>query len=157
MPKCFPRTRLPARLFPICWNPSYSPPGVADNGLKVLFHVGIDPLLGSGVAQFFGLFPRAFGQYLYLAAGLDRFTNALIYARIWPLSIHGLGKLTKTGSSLLIMGLSGNAILPLVYGAVADVHGLRAGYWVLVPCFLYIMWFAFYGHKIRSWKRTEGV
>ena len=44
------------------------------------------------------------------------FPNALIYAGIWPLSIHGLGKFTKTGSSLLIMGLCGNAILPLVYG-----------------------------------------
>ena len=30
------------------------------------------------------------------------FPNALIYAGIWPLSIHGLGKFTKTGSSLLI-------------------------------------------------------
>ncbi len=93
---------------------------------------------------------------IWLLASIG-FANALIYAGIWPLSIHGLGKLTKTGSSLLIMGLSGNAILPLVYGAVADVHGLRAGYWVLVPCFLYIMWFAFHGHKIRSWKRSEGV
>ena len=43
------------------------------------------------------------------------FPNALIYAGIWPLSIHGLGKFTKTGSSLLIMGLCGNAILPLIY------------------------------------------
>jgi FHS family L-fucose permease-like MFS transporter len=91
---------------------------------------------------------------IWLLASIG-FANALIYAGIWPLSIHGLGKLTKTGSSLLIMGLSGNAILPLIYGAVADVHGLRAGYWVLVPCFLYIMWFAFRGHKIRSWKRVE--
>ncbi len=44
------------------------------------------------------------------------FPNALIYAGIWPLSMHGLGKFTRTGSSLLIMGLCGNAILPLVYG-----------------------------------------
>ena len=29
--------------------------------------------------------------------------QALIYAGIWTLSIHGLGKFTKTGSSLLIM------------------------------------------------------
>ena len=49
------------------------------------------------------------------------FPNALIYAGIWPLSIHGLGKFTKTGSSLLIMGLCGNAILPLIYGYFAEV------------------------------------
>lgn len=81
--------------------------------------------------------------------------NALIYAGVWPLSIRGLGKLTKTGSSLLIMGLSGNAILPLIYGAVGDHHGLRAGYWVLIPCFLYLVWFAFHGHTIENWKRKE--
>ncbi len=83
------------------------------------------------------------------------FPNALIYAGIWPLSIRNLGKLTKTGSSLLIMGLSGNAILPLLYGAIADGNGLRSGYWVLVPCFVYLVWFAFYGHTVDCWKALE--
>ena len=81
--------------------------------------------------------------------------NALIYAGIWPLSIHNLGKHTKTGSSLLIMGLCGNAILPLIYGQIADTYSLRAGYWVLIPCFLYLIFFAVYGHKISSWKRQQ--
>ena len=67
------------------------------------------------------------------------FPNALIYAGIWPLSIHGLGKFTKTGSSLLIMGLCGNAILPLIYGYFAEVYDLRIGYWILIPCFLYLI------------------
>lgn len=80
------------------------------------------------------------------------FPNALIYAGIWPLSIHHLGKLTKVGSSLLIMGLSGNAILPLIYGAVGDHYNLRMGYWVLIPSFVYLVWFAFHGHKIKKWK-----
>ena len=70
------------------------------------------------------------------------FPNALIYAGIWPLSIHGLGKFTKTGSSLLIMGLCGNAILPLIYGYFAEVYDLRIGYWILIPCFLYLIFFA---------------
>lgn len=83
------------------------------------------------------------------------FPNALIYAGIWPLSIHNLGKFTKTGSSLLIMGLCGNAILPLIYGRIADAYTLRAGYWVLMPCFLYLIFFAVYGHKITSWKKSD--
>ena len=82
------------------------------------------------------------------------FPNALIYAGIWPLSIHGLGKFTKTGSSLLIMGLCGNAILPLIYGYFAEVYDLRIGYWILSPCFLYLIFFATKGHKINSWKRN---
>ena len=73
------------------------------------------------------------------------FPNALIYAGIWPLSIHGLGKFTKTGSSLLIMGLCGNAILPLIYGYFAEVYDLRIGY---------LIFFATKGHKINSWKRN---
>ncbi|HHT29715.1 sugar MFS transporter [Petrimonas mucosa] len=83
------------------------------------------------------------------------FPNALIYAGIWPLSIRGLGRFTKTGSSLLIMGLSGNAVLPLIYGALADAYGLRIGYWSLIPCFLYLVWFALMGHKIEYWGRTK--
>ena len=82
------------------------------------------------------------------------FPNALIYAGIWPLSIHGLGKFTKTGSSLRIMGLCGNAILPLIYGYFAEVYDLRIGYWILIPCFLYLIFFATKGHKINSWKRN---
>ena len=82
------------------------------------------------------------------------FPNALIYAGIWPFSIHGLGKFTKTGSSLLIMGLCGNAILPLIYGYFAEVYDLRIGYWILIPCFLYLIFFATKGHKINSWKRN---
>ncbi len=79
--------------------------------------------------------------------------NALIYAGIWPLSIRGLGRHTKTGSSLLIMGLCGNAILPQIYGYIADVSGLRAGYWILIPCFLYLVFFAVKGHKIEHWRK----
>ena len=80
--------------------------------------------------------------------------NSLIYAGIWPLAIRDLGRFTKTGSSLLIMGLAGNAILPLLYGHFADLEGTRAAYWVLTPCFLYLVFYALYGHKITSWKRN---
>ena len=83
--------------------------------------------------------------------------NALIYAGIWPLSIHNLGRFTNTGSSLLIMGLSGNAILPLIYGALADEYSLRIGYWVLIPCFLYLVYFAIHGHTINYWRKPKTI
>ena len=80
------------------------------------------------------------------------FPNSLIYAGIWPLSIRGLGRFTKIGSSLLIMGLCGNAILPLIYGHFADLFSVKKAYWVLIPCYLYLMFFSLYGHKIESWS-----
>ena len=82
--------------------------------------------------------------------------NSLIYAGIWPLAIHDLGKHTTLGSSLLVMALCGNAILPLVYGFVADKTGsLQAGYWVLIPCFAYMIFYAVHGYKINSWRKTR--
>lgn len=81
------------------------------------------------------------------------FANSMIWAGIWPLALDGLGRFIKIGSSILIMGLSGNAILPLVYGYMADVSSLKSAYTVLVPCYLYLFFYAYKGHKIKSWKK----
>ncbi|MCD2425256.1 sugar MFS transporter [Niabella pedocola] len=78
--------------------------------------------------------------------------NSLIWAGIWPLAINGLGRFTKLGASVMIMGLCGNGILPLVYGHLADLHGTREAYWVLVPCYAYLVFYAFYGHRIKKWS-----
>ena len=77
--------------------------------------------------------------------------NSLVWAGIWPVALDGLGRFTKLGASVMIMGLSGNAIMPLFYGHFADVYDVRQAYWVLVPCYLYLVYYAFSGHKIRSW------
>jgi fucose permease len=49
------------------------------------------------------------------------------------------------------MGLCGNALLPLAYGYLADLFTLRHAYWVLVPCYLYLAFYAAYGHKVKRW------
>lgn len=77
--------------------------------------------------------------------------NSLIYAGIWPLAIRKLGKWTSLGSSLLVMALCGNAVLPLLYGYVSDHIGLQASYWLLLPCFAYMVFYAVYGYKIEKW------
>ncbi|WP_353136436.1 sugar MFS transporter [Pseudopedobacter sp.] len=77
--------------------------------------------------------------------------NSLVWAGIWPVALDGLGRFTKLGSSIMIMGLCGNAIMPLVYGHFADQYGLREAYWVLFPCYLYLAYYAIYGFKIRRW------
>jgi FHS family L-fucose permease-like MFS transporter len=78
--------------------------------------------------------------------------NSLVWAGIWPLALDGLGRFTKLGASIMIMGLCGNAILPLFYGYFADLYSLRLAYWVLFPCYLYLVFYAFYGHRTRRWK-----
>lgn len=78
--------------------------------------------------------------------------NSLVWAGIWPLALEGLGRFTKLGASVMIMGLSGNAILPLFYGHFAGAYNVRVAYWVLFPCYLYLIFYAFYGHLIRRWR-----
>ena len=79
------------------------------------------------------------------------FANSMVWAGMWPLALDGLGRFTKLGGSLMIMGLCGNAILPLLYGWLADLYNVRYAYWILLPCYLYLVFYAFYGHKIRRW------
>jgi len=74
--------------------------------------------------------------------------HALMWPSIWPLAIDRLGRFTKTGSALLIMGICGGALLPLVYGALADSSNRQNAYWILLPCYLYILYFAIKGYKV---------
>lgn len=76
--------------------------------------------------------------------------NALVFPAIWPLAIAGLGRFTKIGSSFLIMALAGGAILPLVYGYLADSISPQQAYWVVIPCYLFILYYATLGYKVRG-------
>lgn len=77
--------------------------------------------------------------------------NAMVWPAIWPLAIHGLGKFLKTGSALLIMAIAGGALLPLLWGKLADVYNTQMAYWVLIPAYLIIFMYAFRWHKMRMW------
>ena len=77
------------------------------------------------------------------------FAHSLMWPGIWPLAINKLGRFTKLGSALMIMGIAGGAILPLVYGAIVDSIGgdRQIAYLIMIPCYLYILYFAAAGHK----------
>lgn len=80
--------------------------------------------------------------------------NSVIYAGIWPLAIHDLGKWTNLGSAILVMALCGSAIFPLIKAAIVDSGVcLQMSYWILIPSFLYMVYYAFSGHKINFWTK----
>jgi fucose permease len=81
--------------------------------------------------------------------------NAIMWPAIWPLAIDGLGRFTKMGSSLLIMGIAGGALLPLLYGRLVDAWNPHIAYWLVIPCYLFILYYAVSGHRIRSWKKIN--
>lgn len=73
--------------------------------------------------------------------------NALLWPAIWPLSLEGIGKLTSKGSALLIMGVVGGGISPLLYGAISDAVNPQIAYGILIPFYLFILYFAISGYK----------
>jgi MFS transporter, FHS family, L-fucose permease len=79
-------------------------------------------------------------------------SNSLMWSTIWPLALNGLGRFTKMGGSILIMGLCGSAIIPIIYGYFADHYNPQIAYWVLMPCYLYLAFYAYRGYRVRSWS-----
>jgi glucose/galactose transporter len=74
--------------------------------------------------------------------------NALMWPAIFPLAIDGLGRFTKIGSALLIMGIAGGAIIPQVYGKLALVIEPQAAFlFCMLPCYVYILYFSMRGFK----------
>jgi MFS transporter, FHS family, L-fucose permease len=93
------------------------------------------------------LLPVGISIYFVALLGL---ANALMWPAIWPLAIADLGKFTKMGSSFLVTGIIGGAFLPLLFGYVADVASHQVAYLVCLPAYIYIMYFALSGNKIRT-------
>ncbi len=90
--------------------------------------------------------------------GVLGFSHSLMWGAIWALAIDKLGKKTKSGASLLVTAIVGGAILPLLFGFILDaVRGGEASplpddfqmaYWIFIPCYLYILYYALAGHKV---------
>lgn len=93
------------------------------------------------------IFTQSYVSILFIS--LLGFCNSLMWPSIWPLAIADLGRFTKIGSSLLVMAIGGGAVLPLAYGHFADTTSPREAYWIVVPCYVVIWYFAVYGNKIR--------
>jgi len=109
------------------------------------------------------IFTTGFTSVLFVAAlGI---ANALVWPAIWPLTLKGLGKFTKTASALLIMAISGGAILTPLYGILVDskkaqliadgvaevtasADASTSSYWILFPCYIFILYYAIAGHKV---------
>lgn len=92
------------------------------------------------------------GYLSVLCIALLGLANALMWPALWPLALQGLGKFTKIGSALIIMMISGGALIPLVYGSIADQLGdTQLAYVIMIPCYLFILFYATIGHKKSSW------
>ena len=75
-------------------------------------------------------------------------SNALLWPAIWAQALKGLqGKLLNRASAILIMGIAGGALMPLLYGWLTKSMGNQMAYVILIPCYLFN---AFYWYKGRE-------
>ncbi len=89
------------------------------------------------------------------------FSQAAIWPAIWPLAIDNVGRFVKIGAALLIMGIVGGAVLPPLYGVLADwmqhsgrvENPLQMAYIILIPCYLYLLYYAVSGSKQNNLKK----
>jgi FHS family L-fucose permease-like MFS transporter len=101
------------------------------------------------IATLGAIFTSGFTSVLCLAfLGLG---NAIMWPAIWPLALDGLGKFTKLASAFLVMMIAGGAILNSSYGILSDSIGTQNAYWLVVPMYVYIFWYAATGHNKKSW------
>ncbi|WP_207515292.1 sugar MFS transporter [Longitalea luteola] len=88
---------------------------------------------------------------LWLIASLG-LCNALLWPSIWPLALEGLGRFTKQGSAILIMGVVGGAVMPLLYGLLSDHYDQQMGYWIMIPSYAFLLFYAVKGSTWGSHK-----
>jgi FHS family L-fucose permease-like MFS transporter len=84
--------------------------------------------------------------------------NALMWPAIFPLAIDGLGKFTKTGSALLIMGIAGGALIPLLYTTLKDkgIVSNHVSFLIcMLPAYLYILYYALKGFAVGKKSATS--
>ncbi|MEN3330779.1 MAG: transporter, family, L-fucose permease [Blastocatellia bacterium] len=93
------------------------------------------------------------GYISILFVALLGLANSLMWPAIFPMAIRGLGRFTKIGAALLIMGIAGGAIVPQIYARLKDVMSpSSAFFWSMLPCYLYILYYAMKGHRVGERK-----
>ncbi|MGZ3813768.1 MAG: L-fucose:H+ symporter permease [Mucilaginibacter sp.] len=90
------------------------------------------------------------GNFSVYAVMAIPFFMSIMFPTIFSLSIRGLGEKTKLGSSLLIMGIVGGAVIPLALGKVSDLSSIRVAYLIPLICFAYIFYFAFKNIQVKN-------
>jgi FHS family L-fucose permease-like MFS transporter len=97
------------------------------------------------------------GYVSVLCIALLGLANSLMWPAIWPLALAGLGRFTKIASSLLVMGIAGGALIPLLFGKLVDVFSNQLAFIILLPIYLFILYYSIAGYKVGKLKYTKSI
>lgn len=109
----------------------------------------LSAILGLLLATISFIFGGVISIYCIILMG---FGSAMLWGTIWGLSLRNLGKFTKQGSALLLMTVIGGGIFPVIYGKLLDINA-RTAIAILIPCYLFLLFYSTYGYRITRWKK----
>jgi len=75
------------------------------------------------------------------------FFNSIMFPNIFTLGIVGLGPMTSKGSGLIMTAVVGGAVVPFLFGALADKVGIQHAFVLPMICYLYIAYYGLIGSK----------
>lgn len=82
--------------------------------------------------------------YALLAVGL---MNSIMFPVIFSLASEGLGKRAADGSGIINVAIAGGAVVPALYGWMADQTGLRAALILPIVCYAIIAAYGVYARR----------
>ncbi len=90
------------------------------------------------------------------------FFESVMFPTIFVMGTSDLGRHTRRGAGILIMGISGGAVFPPIQGAIADAYSTRISYLVPMVGFIFVLAYALYywiqhGYKVRRVAPIVGV
>jgi MFS transporter, FHS family, L-fucose permease len=92
-------------------------------------------------------------MWCLIAVGL---CHSVMFPTIFTLGVKGLGALTEEGSGLLIMAIAGGA-LSVLQGVMADRVGLQLSYLLPAACYVYVLFYAVWGSRVREVLPDESL
>ena len=100
------------------------------------------PVFQSNIS--FGFAEVPIGIMFLILCGL---CTSVMWGGIFNLAVEGLGKYTEIASGIFMVMVCGGGILPLIQGAIADSFGYLSSFWVIVAGLIFLLFYAFIGHK----------
>jgi FHS family L-fucose permease-like MFS transporter len=73
--------------------------------------------------------------------------NSIMYPTIFTLGIAELGPLTSKGSGVITIGNVGGAIVPPLFGFLADKIGIQYAFVLPIVCYIFIAYYGLSGYK----------
>jgi FHS family L-fucose permease-like MFS transporter len=85
------------------------------------------------------------------------FFEAPMYPTIFTLGTENLGRHTRRGAGILVMGVSGGAVFPPIQGAIADAASTKVSYIVPLVGFCVVLAYAAFHWVSHGFQIRNGV